>query len=251
MKRFNYTGRKRILQTDIHISLYHHEGEVPHFSIVVDLAHYELPADALVVVEAYQSTRWMRFSLGKVGLLNNDARLELTDFDDIDNLRFRVKVIDEESGKLLSLANGVHPITDGEDVNENQTSILPVRSTDLSGYGVCWKLEYNEDVSLLIEKGLGGKEQVVRSEIFKLLILPSAMREILNYLLQDDWDDELDDISDWKTKWLIFVRQLGGSMPDKGSDIDNAGWVDEAVRRLVSKLGNRNTFVESFEERVW
>lgn len=252
MKRFNYTGRMRILQTDIHVSLYHHENEIPKFSIVVDLESYGLPTESLVVIEAYQSTRWMRFIVGKVGLINNDTNLELSDFDDIENLRFRIKIIDEATGKLLALANGVHPITEGEDFNENQTSILPVRSTDLTNYGVCWKLEYNtEDVSLLIEKGLGGKEQVVRSSIFKSLILPSAMREILNYLLHDDWDEELDDMSDWKSKWLQFVKQLGGSLPEKAHEFDNNEWVDEAVRRLVDKMGNRIPFVECFEERVW
>ncbi|MFK5892974.1 MAG: hypothetical protein QM504_07110 [Pseudomonadota bacterium] len=251
MKRFNYTGRKRILQTDIHVSLNHLGCQLPDFSIVVDLESYDLPAESLIIIEAYQSTRWMRFSLGKVGLIQNDVKLELSDFDDIDHLRFRVKIIEEETGKLLALANGVHPITEGEDINENQTSILPVRSIDLANYGVCWKLEYNDDVSLLIEKGLGGKEQVVRSDIFKSLILPSAMREILNCLVQDEWDDELDDASDWKTKWLLFVKQLGGSMPDKGKDVDNTDWVDEAVRRLVDKMGKRSLFLENFEERIW
>ncbi|MCW9046951.1 MAG: hypothetical protein OQK46_02640 [Gammaproteobacteria bacterium] len=251
MKRFNYTGRMRILQTDIHVSLNHHEGQLPNFSIVVDLENYGLPAESLIIIEAYQSTRWMRFSLGKVGLIQNDVKLVLSDFDDIDHLRFRVKIIEEETGKLLALANGVHPITEGEDINENQRSILPVRSTDLAAYGVCWKLDYNEDVTLLIEKCLGGKEQVVRSDIFKSLILPSAMREILNCLVKDEWDDELDDTSDWKTKWLLFVKQLGGSMPDKGKDADNIDWVDEAVRRLVDKMGNRNVFIENFEERIW
>ena len=252
MKRFNYTGRMRILKTDVHVQLKHHEGHLPYFNIVVDIDDYSLPAEASVVIEAHQGTRWMRFDIGKVGLIKNTSKLELSDFDDIEHLRFRVKIIDGKTGKLLAVANGVHPFTDDKDVNENQTSILPVRSTDLVGDGVCWKLEYNEvDVSLLIEKELGGKEQVVRSNIFKFLILPSAMREILNCLTSDEWDDEMDDTSDWKTKWLVFVKQLGGSVPEKGRDADNSEWVDGAVRRLVNKLGNRDEFIQSFEERVW
>lgn len=252
MKRFNYTGRMKILLSDIHVRLNHQEGRVPYFNIVVDVESYGLPAEATVVIEAYQGTRWMRFDIGKVGLIKKVVEMELSDFDDVEHLRFRVKVIEDETGKLLAIANGVHPFVDDRDVNDNQTSILPVRSTDLASDGVCWKLDYNEmDVSLLIEKELGGKEQVVRSNIFKSLILPSAMREILNCLLKDDWDDELDDVSDWKTKWLLFVKQLGGSMPEKGRDIDNTEWVDGAVRRLVNKLGNRTDFIQSFEEKVW
>ncbi len=252
MKRFNYTGRIKILQSDVHVQINHHEGCVPYFNIVLDIENYALPAEASVAIEAHQGTRWMRFDVGKVGLIKNIVKLELLDFDDIEHLRFRVKIIENETGKLLAVANGVHPFVDDKDVNNNQTSILPVRSTDLASDGVCWKLDYNEmDVSLLIEKELGGKEQVVRSDIFKSLILPSAMREILNCLLKDDWDDELDDVSDWKTKWLLFVKQLGGSMPQKGRDIDNSEWVDGAVRRLVNKLGNRTDFIQSFEEKAW
>ena len=251
MKRFNYTGRMKVLQSDIHIQINHHEGQIPDFEIVVDLDDYGFPVGSSIVIEAYQSTRWMRFDLGKIGLIKNNVKFELSDFDDIENIRFRVKVIEGDTGKLLALANGVHPFTDGEEVCENQSSILPVRSTDLVSYGVCWKLEFNEDVSLLIEKDMGGKEQVVRSNIFKSLILPSAMREILNCVIKDEWDDELDDTSDWKTKWLMFVKQLGGSMPEKGNDTDNIEWVDEAVRRLVDKIGNRKEFIDSFEERAW
>jgi hypothetical protein len=252
MKRFNYTGRKKILQADIHVQLKHNEGQQPYFNIVIDIADYDLPTEASVVVEAHQGTRWMRFNMGQVGLIKNTEKQELTDFDDIEHLSFRVKIIEIASGKLLALANGIKPFKDDNEANENQTSILPVRSTDLASDGVCWKLEYNEmDVSLLIEKELGGKEQVVRSSLFKSLILPSAMREILNCLVKDEWDEELDDTSDWKTKWLIFVKQLGGSLPENSREADNTEWVDGAVRRLVSKLGNRDEFIQSFEERLW
>lgn len=252
MKRFNYTGRIRLLKTDIHVQVSHHDSHVPYFSIALDLEGYGLPTNASLVIEASQGTRFMRFDIGKVGLIEDTTKLELSDFDDIEQLRFRVKVIEDETGKMLALANGVHSVADDKNENENQTSILPVRSTDLSGDGICWKLEYNEiDVSLLIEKELGGKEQVVRSNLFKLLILPSAMREILNCLVKDEWDEEMSDSSDWKTKWLLFVKQLGGSTPDMGLDADNNEWVDGAVRRLVNKLGNRKEFLKVFEERVW
>lgn len=253
MRRFNFTGRKKIYQKDIHVHIKHVEGKIPEFDIVLDLEDYQLPNESMVIAEAYQATRWMRFELGQVGLITKDRNHQLTDFDDIENLRFRLKVIETESGKLLALANGVHPFTEGEDISEHQMSILPVRSVDLSNDGVCWKLDYGEqDVSLLIEKELGGKEQVVRSGIFKSLILPSAMREVLNNLVNaKEWDEELNDISDWQTKWLRFTKDLGAGMPDRENPSDNTEWVDDAIRRLVTKIGGRSEFVNSFEENVW
>jgi hypothetical protein len=40
-------------------------------------------------------------------------------------------------------------------------------------------------------------------------------------------------------------------MPESSREADNTEWVDGAVRRLVSKLGNRDEFIQSFEERLW
>jgi len=253
MRRFNYTGRKKIYQKDIHVHIKHAESELPEFDVVLDLEDYQLPKESIVMTEAYQATRWMRFELGQVGLITKDRGLQLTDFDDIENLRFRIKVIEPGSGKLLALATGVHPFTEGEDSSENQMSILPVRSVELSNEGVCWKLAFGEqDVALLIEKGLGGKEQVVRSGIFKSLILPSAMREILNNLINAaEWDEELSDISDWQTRWLLFAKHLGAGMPNRENTADNTEWIDDAVRRLVTKIGGRSEFINSFEENVW
>ena len=86
MKRFNYTGRKKILQADIHVQLKYNEGQQPYFNIVIDIADYGLPTEASVVVEAHQGTRWMRFNMGQVGLIKNTEKQELTDFDDIEHL---------------------------------------------------------------------------------------------------------------------------------------------------------------------
>jgi hypothetical protein len=250
MRRFNYTNRLRILQEDVQVHVSHGAGHVPVFDIALDLKDYGLPAEAEIVTEAYQSTRWMRFGLGRVGLITDTRGRELSSFDDVDNLRFRIKVVEPGTGKLLALAQGVTPYSPDEEADRSQTSILPVRSTDLRESGVCWKVEYGEqDVTLLIEKGLGGKEQVVRSPLFKGLILPNVMREILSSLVaSNDWDAEAEDIFDWRSKWLRFVRLLGGGIPKKEEGADNEDWVDDAVRRLVAKMGSRDQFVLGFEE---
>jgi hypothetical protein len=250
MRCFNYTNRIRILKDDIEVRVSHDSDRPPVFDISLELEDYELPSEAQIFAEAYRSTRWMRFDLGRVGLISGTHNRELAAFDDADNLRFRVKVVDPETGKLLALAQGVTPFSDEEGNKEGQASILPVRSTDLKENGVCWKLEYGEqDVTLLIERGLGGKELVVRSALFQNLILPNVMREILRQLVSsNEWDEEGEDMDDWRSKWLRFVKLLGGRMPDKGEGADNEDWVDDSVRRLVGRLGVRDQFVASFEE---
>ena len=66
MKRFNYTGRKKILKQDIRIRLHGDFNEPPVVDFQVDLEGYDFQLDAEVFLEAWDVTRFMRFKVGKV-----------------------------------------------------------------------------------------------------------------------------------------------------------------------------------------
>lgn len=251
MRRFNYTDRKKILREDVRVRLHGDFHEKPTVDVAVDLKDYEFPAAGKVFLEPQWKTRFMRIPLGHV---ENSVRLngvELVEFDDAEGLAFRVKVVDENQGKLLGIAENIRPHNKDDQPDENQKSILPVSSVDLSSQGVLWRIEYlGQEAVLQVEKELGSREQVVRSLLFRGFILPAAMRQILSRIIAEEWDEELSDMQDLSTRWLLFTRQIGAGLPDKQAD-DNDDWLDDAVRILGNRIGVRQQIIDEYDSGVW
>ncbi|MFM5693937.1 hypothetical protein ACET6Y_09300 [Aeromonas veronii] len=252
MKRFNYTGRKRILHEDIKIRLHDDFKDRPIVDVAISLNNYNFPQNANVFLEPQSKTRFMRINLGEV---TNNVRcnfIELTEFDDALDIAFRIKVVDVSKGLLLGIAENVQAYNKDNQLDDNQQSLLPVSSVDLSSYGVLWRVVQDEQKAVLeIERELGSREQVVRSITFKSLILPAAMRQILVKILsnESDWDTDLSDTDEFSTRWLLFARQIGAGLPEKGSDYDD--WVDNAVRILANRIGVRQSAILVSTEGAW
>jgi len=113
IRRFNYTGRKRILREDVPISL---TGSKPIWGFDIDLTRitsYEFPPSARIYVEAYEQASYMRFDFGsveKIAPVSKDARV-LSEFEGSDGVRFRIKVVDASlDAKVLAEADGILPL---------------------------------------------------------------------------------------------------------------------------------------------
>ena len=121
IRRLNYTGRVRIVREDVHVTVIERKGKLPFFKAELDLAGYGLPGDAKVYVEAYRQTFWMRFDFGSVGRLAAPEHPELSDFDSLEGILFRVRVTssDGASGKLLAEADQIRGRR-AEEVEENR-----------------------------------------------------------------------------------------------------------------------------------
>lgn len=101
MKRFNFTGRKKILKDDVKVKLRDDFGHSPVVDVRLDLSEYEFPGQAKVILEAEHKTRFMRIDLGSVTPVVMLNGIVLDRFDDAENLQFRIKVVDVENGGLL------------------------------------------------------------------------------------------------------------------------------------------------------
>jgi hypothetical protein len=249
MRTFNFTGKKKILREDITIRLQNGHQKNLVVDITLDFSDYDFPADDVhVAVEAYYpaSATTMRFNLGELKKVVTYHNIALSEFEEIEDVKFRLKVIKEPTGMILGLANGIK-VTDASELqNAKQKNILPVRSIDLSDYGVLWRVRIDEqDAVLEVEKELGHREQVVKSLTFKGFILPAAMHQILSKIVSSGWDPELGDPDEMSTKWLIFAKTMGADMPIP--DVDNEEWLDETVKLLTNRIGVRKQLLERLE----
>jgi len=233
MRSFNYTGRKRITHESVLLAIYTGSDGVNTFSAEFDLSGYKFPSESKVVVEAYYQANWMRFNYGTISQQCAPSQINLDEFTDIEDIKFRVKVTDSTKDTILGLADKIKPvINDRLDFEDDE--ILPVKCADLNGS--IWKVEYSDDdgTTLVIDKGLGDKNILAADLELRALIAPAAMREILIRIFLHEKHYDMDDNEDWRTKWLIFCKNLGFvDFPTDRADIEDIyEWIDNVVAKF-------------------
>ncbi|HEX9723992.1 MAG TPA: hypothetical protein VGC53_06885 [Vicinamibacteria bacterium] len=238
IRRLNYTGRKRIRQTDCQINLEAEEGGVSRFRADIRLDGYELPPNALVFVEAYRQTSWMRFRFGTVGQIRPWDEPRLIDFSSSEGVLFRVRVTSQFAprGVLLAEADRIRPRrADRED--EDREPLLPARPVENLGAQI-YKVDFQYEPILLINKDVGDWQGLTQDRTFQALALPVVLREILTRILHIEKYTELDDEVDWKSKWLRLATRLPGvtdpPLEGEGDRIDD--WIDDAVASFSRKF---------------
>ena len=80
IRKFNYTGRKKIKRSNVRIDLTRDDGGRRFFNIGLQFDDLELPPDAKVYVEAYHRFGYQRYDFGTVGQLVIPADRCLTGF---------------------------------------------------------------------------------------------------------------------------------------------------------------------------
>jgi len=255
IRRFNYTGRKKISEDDVPMILTGAgplKGFEARLGAMAD-SKYDLPRDARVFVEAYERTAYMRFDFGTTGAItppSNEAR-NLTEFEGSDGVRFRVKVVDSShDGQLLAEADGILPVAP-EEADQNKLPLLPVRSEDL-GHEL-WRIDFPEGVQgrpeLLVNINAGDRTAVVRSPAFMALAWPALLREILTRILIIDDYTDLDDEDDWRCLWLQFGRRI---LPTAEVPPQDAGarwlWLAEVIEAFCNRFSLLGKYKESEAE---
>lgn len=261
-RRLNFTDRKKIRRQDAKIRIVERNGHY-EFDAEISLGDYDVDPTALVHVEAFRSvsTLWKRFDFGRVGDLGPREKCSLEEFGRPDGIRFRAKVASsgEALGRLLAEADNIRPLLPGE-VDENRDPILNVAPAALGAEA--WKVEFGDGSlpELQINETLQDWAVIARNPVFRSLVLPAAMRQVLIRILfhEGDWDD--DDEDDWRTRWIRFAQELPGvgDCPGVPDDEDQDApffreveeWVDQAVNAFSQRAGLLSQLVQCRESGV-
>jgi hypothetical protein len=251
-RRFNYTGRIRVPQKTITITLDRDShGTIESFKAIINLVEFQLPATAKVFVEAYYRTEQHRYDFGTVGKIKSPENTSLSDLAYTENLKFRVLVVGD-NGKILAAADRIRP------VGEVQKSILPVE-LDSSLEKQIWRIAYEGDENapiLHINKNIPGmNENVLHSSEFIFHVYPSVLREVLTHIIFIDiLTDQEEPDAEWQEKWLKFATMIFGDQPPnlcKNSDnfdTDQAEeWIENVVKEFCASRNNWEEFVARFE----
>lgn len=233
IKRLNFTGRKRIPRNKINITV--HDGQPRTFDATIDLHDFSFLPNAAVYLEATcaGSNIVKRFDFGEVRHIRPPENRELTDLEG-QNVFFTLKVVDrsEKFGRILGLAERIHPQKTDPQPVDGQRGILPVEPFDLGQQ--LWRLDFRQDyVVLLVNRSVPGLTDRMRSDpLLYSSVYPQVVRQVLNVALSENVDvDEEEDR--WAVLWLRFGMQLHPDQakppPPDAPREDWEDWVEKVV----------------------
>lgn len=238
IRRFNYTSRARINKSDALITF--DESTKPlSFNACLHLDKYNLEPTARVFVEAYRGNSFMRFDYGTVEALAPPENRQLLEIEGDEFSRFRVKIVDGESGRLFAISPQLMP---GGDSRDQREALLPMYLANTGNQ--IWRLKFeNEGVRLELNQHKNG---IQRTPEFRALVFPSVVREVLSYIIfieKQEREEEPEDgeKSSWG-KWLEFISGFypeeypGPYRETESADIRNfLDWIEGAVEAFCAK----------------
>ncbi|MFQ5642326.1 MAG: hypothetical protein ACE5FQ_01365 [Thiogranum sp.] len=92
-KTINYTGRRKILHSELQIKLVEHGDAVPEFDVDFSLKRENLPDDAAIYIEAYKNNTSQRFDFGTVGQITKPENRILDQIDLTAPTLFRIRLV--------------------------------------------------------------------------------------------------------------------------------------------------------------
>ena len=268
MRRFNYTGRRKISRDDVRVSLHNPQQGDFCFSAAIDLAGLlsdkNVPPQSPVVIEAYGGTKYERFAFGTLAAIDSAGRRKLELFTPDERVMFRLKVVDSrgDSGMILAMADKIQPAST-EALNQSSLLHVCVRPLD----GVVFKVEIHDDdfPTLVLNSGLDGAcaegiKAYSKNPIFRALVFPEVVRQILTrYLVIDcisgdaaeaDDDGEGHAADQPSHKWIRFARSHNpDAIPGVASGDDCTPIIDW-IDRTVGLIGQRHATDKLFEMAV-
>ena len=250
IRRINSTGRKKILHEDTRILVRADGAGVAALDATLNLADYDLPSEAAVFVEAYRQTTFMRFPYGTVASPRpaEGMSYRLTEFSSPDGLLFRVKVTStgERAGVLLAEADSI-PAADDEEQPEARQALLPPAPGQLGEE--LWRVDFSgaDGPLLLINDRLDDWKAVAASPVFRSLVYPAAMREVLWYVYKVEGTRDMDEDDDWGSRWLSFAAALPGVVDPPLTSEEDDVW-GEWITDAVESFSRQHSMLERYKE---
>ena len=262
MRRFNYTGRRRIPQENVAIQLRSTVEQAVEASVDLKLSGLledGVDPEAVVFVEAYGGSKFERFRIGSLATASGERPLRLEQFRAGESVLFRVKVVvtGEQNGRIAAMATRITPR--GPAISA-QSSLLPVIVEPLEG--VVFRVNFSDDgPSLILNKALddiidNGIKGAAHSSFFIAVVYPEVVRQILTRILVierlEEDEEEGENAGRWHTAWLRYAQSLVGvARPESGDEGDNdedlLEWIDAVTARFAARLHVLQKFEEAMK----
>ncbi|WP_043756696.1 hypothetical protein [Imhoffiella purpurea] len=250
--RINHTGRKSIPYSRIHLQVTGADIGRPRLTASINLEELDLPPDARVHLEAYHREITQRFDCGTVAACIPPEDVELSEVAQGGRHLFRLKVVSPAGAghRLLATAERMQA-HEGPANLDNRESLITVVAREHTG-GVPWALEMDteEQPALVLNSAIPGALNRIRTDaVFRALILPALVREVLTWIF-DRGDGMGASADSWQGRWIEFgTRVTGGTNPPVDGDPAAIGiWVEAVVSAFCTDLGLCDSLATAAEE---
>lgn len=247
IRRINFTERQRIRRDDVNIILRRDDRGAIHFDMSLDLSSYRFAPDARLFVEAYRQTTLMRFDFGTTSVQAPPVDRYLADFESEAEVMFRVRVtaVSARPGVLLGEADQLRP-RNPDDEPDKRISLLPPVPDELGEE--IWRVDFEPTPILLVNRHLPDWKQTVRSEAFRAFVYPAAFKEVIRRILFLESHTSTEDMSDWRSRWLLFATRVpgAGGVPKARDEYDD--WIENAAAAFARQFTLRSRYVKELTE---
>ena len=250
IRKFNYTGRKKIKRSNVRIDLMRDSNGQRFFNSGLQFDDLELSSNAHVYVEAYHRSGYQRFDFGTVGDRKIPTDRKLKNISDSAIPLFRVKVVDRSTshGRILAAVDKVRP-ENIDNIPAGSQSLLFVEYDDLGNK--IWQLDLEGDWPVLkLNQHVEEISLIASSDNrFLSLVYPEVFRQILNRIIIEDehTDPECDD--DWPSLWLKLACFLPGmAIPPQTSKPAQHAWIEKAVEVFCANFNMLEKFNQSLQD---
>lgn len=242
MKRhINYTQRKKIPQKNINITLIRENEMIKSFNASINLQGLELPFDAKVFIEAYYRTDRKRFDFGTVGNILEPQNSDLSDLGYLENLSFRIKIVDTSTkyGLILAEADKIKPHKE-EGTEEKIQSILATEFNCELGHQI-WRINFSSSPPILeLNKNIPNIRSFTKSDpAFFFYVYPQVIKEILTYMFFIELFDPDESTDEWLFNWFEFAKNIyPESVPkrfnpsDPDTQLEIIEWIDKVINEF-------------------
>jgi hypothetical protein len=251
IRKFNYTGRKRIARSRVTIEIIPGKNGSASFDASIDLSGLNLPKNAEIFIEAYRRSFFKRFPFGTVSQLRSPQDRSLGDLGPKALAMFRIKIVEAgRKGRILAVADKIIPRR-ADDELTNKVCLLPVDFVDL-GQSI-WRLDLASDwPSLQLNIRIQDIREIARSDSYFLsLVYPEVVRQIFHKIVvEEDHTDPQTDPDDWMSQWLSFANLLGiRQLPPSGDSEpilqDKLKWIDDIVEAFCLSKKMMERFIQA------
>lgn len=254
IRKFNYTGRKKLARDRVTISL---ADERPYksFTASLDLKGLGLSNDAKIYIEPYYKSSFMRFPFGTVSEPITPESTILTDIPSTSIIQFRVKVVDETSnlGRIVRVANRIKPKNLEE--SGGRMSILHIDwDQDLGQQIFRVSFPDNDYPRLEINRQIESAKELVKSDpIFRSLVFPVAVRQVAQRIASAWTEKEFEEEdSSWQSTWIRYIKNvlhvnIELEFEDSNNDDELDYWVEEVVAAFCRMNKSRTIFEQAFK----
>lgn len=239
IRRINSTNRVALDASDITITLGGASGDELQ-GVRWNADGKSVPAGGEVVLEAYAggSPQMLRFPWGTWAEPSPPAERSLSALG-ASAFLFTVKVVERGSGRLLAAAWEIRSTSRGGGGAARAEPLLEVNRRSDMGQ-LLWALEFRQDaVWLNVNNQLGDIDGVVRGPLFRALVFPAVIREVLAAAIRNGAGEEDEG---WARNWVTWARGLEPFASDMeagegdGSlSPEQLDWIDRVVRAFCER----------------